>query len=138
MPSLKLSTIPNDPLLDARYQTYCGYTPTPLIREIRRERRVELVFENFRWDDLIRWKAGKLLLVPEAIRGMKFNKYQYPTVRVGTDVYLDTKGYLAPYQKSLPNGRAFVEPKQYYFPIPIEELIMNPKLVQNPGWVTGK
>ncbi len=138
MPHLKLSNIPNDPQLDARYQTYCGYTPSPLIREIRRERRVEFVFENFRWDDLIRWKAGKLLLAPEAIKGMKFNKYQYPTVRVGTDVYLDTKGYLAPYQKSLPNGRTFIEPKQYYFPIPIEELMMNPKLVQNPGWVAGK
>ncbi|NEW80934.1 MAG: RagB/SusD family nutrient uptake outer membrane protein [Mariniphaga sp.] len=138
MPHLQLSNIPNDPQLDTRYQTYCGYKPSSLIREIRRERRVELVFENFRWDDLIRWKAGKLLLAPEAIRGMKFNQYQYPKVRTGTDVYLDNNGYLAPYQKSLPNGRAFIEPKQYYFPIPIEELLMNPKLVQNPGWTSGK
>lgn len=138
MPHLILSNIPNDPQLDARYQTYCGYIPSPLIREIRRERRVELVFENFRWDDLIRWKAGKLLLAPEAISGMKFNQYQYPTVRIGTDVYLDSKGYLAPYQKSLPSGRTFTEPKQYYFPIPIEELIMNPQLIQNPGWANGQ
>ena len=29
--------------------------------EIRRERRVELAFEGFRFDDLMRWKAGKLL-----------------------------------------------------------------------------
>ena len=29
--------------------------------EIRRERRVELVFEGFRFDDLMRWHAGKLL-----------------------------------------------------------------------------
>lgn len=34
---------------------------SPLLLEIRRERRVELVFEGFRFDDLMRWKAGKLL-----------------------------------------------------------------------------
>ena len=32
----------------------------PLL-ESRRERRVELVFEGFRFDDLMRWHAGKLL-----------------------------------------------------------------------------
>ncbi|WP_099371918.1 RagB/SusD family nutrient uptake outer membrane protein [Sphingobacterium sp. 1.A.5] len=32
-----------------------------LILEIRRERRVELAFEGFRFNDLMRWKAGKLL-----------------------------------------------------------------------------
>lgn len=134
MPQLTLSNIPNDPVLDSNYLTYCGYIPSSVLREIRRERRVELVWENFRWDDLVRWKAGKLLLIPEAIRGMKFNQYQYPTVKVDKDVYLDSKGYLSPYKLSLPNGRTFIEPKQYYFPIPIEELTMNPNLNQNPGW----
>ena len=134
MPHLMLSAIPDDPHLDAAYSTFCGYTPSSLIREIRRERRVELAWENFRWDDLVRWKAGKFLLRPEAIRGIKFNQYQYPTVKVGKDIYLDSKGYLAPYQKSLPNGRTFVEPKQYYYPIPIEDCVMNKNLVQNPGW----
>jgi hypothetical protein len=138
MPHLMLSAIPDDPQLDAAYSTYCGYTPSSLIREIRRERRVELAWENFRWDDLVRWKAGKFLLRPEAIRGIKFNKYQYPAVKVGTDVYLDSKGYLAPYQKSLPNGRTFIEPKQYYYPIPIEDCVMNENLVQNPGWEGAK
>ena len=32
-----------------------------LILEIRRERRVELAFEGFRFNDLMRWHAGKLL-----------------------------------------------------------------------------
>lgn len=31
------------------------------LQEIRRERRVELALEGFRYDDLMRWKAGKLL-----------------------------------------------------------------------------
>ncbi len=134
MPYLMISNIPNDPLLDEVYSTLCGYVPSPLIREIRRERRVELAWENFRWDDLCRWKAGKLLLRPESTRGMKFNQYQYPKVKAGMDVYLGSEGYLEPYQKSLPNGRKFEEPKQYYFPIPIEDIIMNENLQQNPGW----
>ncbi|MFW6326773.1 MAG: RagB/SusD family nutrient uptake outer membrane protein [Bacteroidota bacterium] len=134
MPHLNLSNLPTDKHLDEIYNSYCGYVPSPLLREIRRERRVELAWENFRWDDLVRWKAGKLLLIPEAIRGMKFNQYQYPSVQVGTDVYLDSEGFLEPYQKSLPNGRTFVEPKQYYYPIPSEDIVLNKNLVQNPGW----
>jgi hypothetical protein len=134
MPHLQVSNLPLDPELDAEYANYCGYVPNPLLREIRRERRVELAFENFRWDDLIRWKAGGMLSRDEAIRGMKFNQYEYPNVVVGSDVYLDTEGYLAPYTNSLPSGRTFIEPKQYYFPIPLEELVMNPNLTQSPGW----
>ncbi|WP_036603625.1 RagB/SusD family nutrient uptake outer membrane protein [Olivibacter sitiensis] len=32
-----------------------------ILLEIRRERRVEFAFENLRYDDLMRWRAGKLL-----------------------------------------------------------------------------
>jgi len=134
MPDLQIGDLPDDATLDNKYATYCGYVPSPLIREIRRERRVEMVFENFRWDDLTRWKAGGLLVAPDAIRGMKFNQYQYPNVVVGSDIFLDDQGYLAPYKNSLPNGRTFEEPKQYYFPIPIEDIVINPNLEQNPGW----
>src|SRR3546814_10730105 len=35
-----------------------------VILEIRRERGIELVMEGFRWDDIMRWKAGKLLTAP--------------------------------------------------------------------------
>ncbi|WP_439809349.1 RagB/SusD family nutrient uptake outer membrane protein [Parabacteroides distasonis] len=134
MPHLKIAQIPTDPILDSNYSKYCGYTPSALIREIRRERRIELAWENFRWDDLVRWKAGKLLLTDEATRGMKFNQYQYPFVTINTDIYLDNKGYLAPYKISLPSGRRFDEPKQYFYPIPVEEIEMNPNLKQNTGW----
>ena len=104
------------------------------MREIRRERRVELAWEGYRWDDIVRWKAGKFLLMPEATRGMKFNQYQYPTLVVGKDIEVDTRGYISPYKLTLPAGRHFVEPKQYYFPIPIEDLILNKNLTQSPGW----
>ena len=39
-----------------------------VILEIRRERRVELAFENTQYDDLMRWHAGKLLeAIPEGM-----------------------------------------------------------------------
>jgi hypothetical protein len=134
MPDMVLVNLPLDPVLDEKYSKFCGYTPSSLIREIRRERRVELVMENFRWDDLVRWKAGKFLNTPQATRGIKFKQYQYPSVVVNRDIFLDNEGYLAPYKVSLPSGRSFQEPKQYYFPIPIEELVINKNLTQSPGW----
>ncbi len=134
MPHLTIGSIPDDSDYDSQYATYCGYVPSPLLREIRRERRVELGWENFRWDDLLRWKAGKLLLKPEAVLGMKFHQYQYPDLEVGKDVQLNADGFIEPYQLTLPDGRAFEEPKQYYFPIPLEDLVMNKNLKQNPGW----
>ncbi len=45
--SLKLSSIPNDPLRDADV--------SPLLWEIRRERRMEFVFEHTRLHDIKRW-----------------------------------------------------------------------------------
>ncbi len=134
IPELLLSNLPSDPVLDERYSKYCGYVPSALLREVRRERRVEMAWENFRWDDLVRWKAGKLLTVPEATKGMKFNQYQYPSVVTDRDVFLDDSGFLQPYKNALPGGRRFEEPRNYYFPIPIEELVINPNLRQSPGW----
>ena len=37
-----------------------GYSLSPLLQEIRRERRIEFACEGFRLDDLARWKAGKI------------------------------------------------------------------------------
>lgn len=49
-----------DPIQAAKYSNVTGAQKN-LILEIRRERRVELAFEGFRFNDLMRWKAGKLL-----------------------------------------------------------------------------
>lgn len=132
MPHLEIADIPKDPTLDGNYSKYCGYTPAPLLREIRRERRVEMAFENTRWDDLMRWKAGRFLEIP--VEGMKFVQNQFPGVKINSDIYLSSDGFILPYYKTLPNGRTFDETKQYLFPIPVEDLILNKALVQNPGW----
>jgi hypothetical protein len=100
-----------------------------LIDEIRRERRVELAIEGFRYDDLMRWKAGELLAKP--VLGMKFVQSQYPGVVVGKDLYVNAEGFILPYAVSLPQGRKF---KNYLFPLPLDELQLNTNLKQNPGW----
>jgi starch-binding outer membrane protein, SusD/RagB family len=135
MPPLTISNIPADTKMDGDYGTYCGYVPEPLLREIRRERRIEFAFENFRWDDLMRWKAGKFLEIP--VEGIKFDQTQFPQVVVGQDVFLSQAGFILPYFQTLPNGRKFDESKQYLFPIPIEDLVLNTNLKQNNGWLTN-
>lgn len=132
MPDLIIGSEPSDARLDAIYAQYLGYSVAPLLREIRRERRVELAFENTRWHDLMRWKAGRLLEVP--VEGIKFVQTQFPTVVINRDVYLSAEGYLLPYFKTLPGGRTFDEAKQYLFPLPIADIVLNKNLGQNPGW----
>jgi hypothetical protein len=132
MPALIVGQEPSDPRLDGIYQTYMKGTIPALLREIRRERRVEMAFENTRWDDLMRWKAGNLMSVP--VEGVKFVQSQFPNVVVNRDIYLSAEGYILPYFKTLPAGRKFDETKAYLFPIPTEELILNKNLIQNPNW----
>lgn len=103
-----------------------------LLDEIRRERRVELAIEGLRFDDLVRWKAGGLLNKP--VLGMKFVQKQYPKAVVGKNIFLNDKGYILPYGNSLPGGGTFDEMKNYFLPLPLDELGLNPKLAQNPGW----
>lgn len=131
MPALNMTKIPADEYLDNKILKYIGYKPAPILREIRRERRVEMAFENTRWDDLMRWKAGKFLEIP--VEGFKFEQARFPTLKVDKDVFLSPEGYIKPYHQVLPNGRTW-DDRQYLFPIPIEDLVLNPQLVQNPGW----
>ena len=49
-----------DPVMAERYPQVQG-TQKNLVLEVRRERRVELAFEGYRFNDLMRWKSGKLL-----------------------------------------------------------------------------
>jgi hypothetical protein len=49
-----------DPVQRAKYPTLTGAQANALL-EIRRERRIELALEGYRFDDLMRWNAGDLL-----------------------------------------------------------------------------
>lgn len=58
------------------------------LQEIRRERRVELALEGFRYDDLMRWKAGKLLeKEPEGLYFPSLGKFDLTGDGV-EDIYL--------------------------------------------------
>ena len=110
-----------------------GYPVEPLLYEIRRERRIELVGEGFRFNDILRWKAGKLINNPKTIKGMKLTdalKAEYNSDAVNK-LSVDSDKYLIVYP-AFPDGRTWND-KMYLYPIPTDEL----KLVgykQNPGW----
>lgn len=56
-----------DPVLVAKYSNVSG-SNQGVILEIRREKRVEFAMEGYRFDDLMRWAAGKELeKIPEGI-----------------------------------------------------------------------
>ena len=56
MPSLSMAVVA-DPVQQARYPQ----VTRAVLLEIRRERRIELALEGYRYDDLMRWNAGQLL-----------------------------------------------------------------------------
>ena len=101
-----------------------------MLDEIRRERRVELAGEGYRYDDIIRWKIAEKVL-PVTIKGAKFYQSYYPNVVAGKDVQLDEEGYII-VEKS--EARTFDPAKNYLFPLPLRELSLNDKLIQNPNW----
>lgn len=152
---LTLSNIPADPRLDAIYAEKLDYSVAPILREIRRERRVEMMMEGMRYEDLMRWKAGKLFTVP--LRGMKMtaekialydnriDKYNpvtktketaVPKIQIGNDVRVDENGFIIPYPTSTTVVKGVLpwDDKRYYYPIPLNEMLLNTQLIQNPGW----
>lgn len=77
MPAMNLATANAfpDPILAAQFPDVKGNNQG-VILEIRRERRVELALEGFRYDDLMRWHGGKLLTKqPEGMYFPGLGKY---------------------------------------------------------------
>lgn len=129
----------------------------PVILEIRRERGVELSAEGIRFDDLRRWKEGKLLekpydgiYVPGKDQLLDLNEDGKPDVafvdkvpnpKVGGVTYFildNTNSKLSEGSKGrliwLSNLAKTFEDKKYLYPIPYNETIINPRLGQNKGW----
>ncbi len=146
-----------DPYLQQVY--FPGISDASLL-EIRRERGIELALEGLRWDDLMRWKRGELMARPW--RGMYVNANQYYDLNEDgvQDVYFHTGTLPSPTiagvnyhnitagnssQRSLSNGTNGLlqwqanivrvwNDKMYLRPIAASDLVVNPKLGQNPGW----
>jgi hypothetical protein len=126
LPHLQLNNIVTDPKWD--YPTL-----SPIINEVRRERRVELALENLRIWDLLRWRAHALF-VNKRPPGAKFIQADFPKMVIGKNIYLDKDGYIDFYFKALPSGYGFKPERDYLSPLSSLELTLNEKLIQNPGW----
>ncbi|TWF40602.1 putative outer membrane starch-binding protein [Chitinophaga polysaccharea] len=104
-------------------------TVPSLIWEIRRERRTELLFDGFRFQDLMRWAKGSYLNTSnkDIWRGAK--------VPDNGKVLRDADGYITPYTATTAQ-RTFIDPKNYFQPIPSGQIALYPSgnLSQNPGW----
>lgn len=156
MPSLNLtsSNASPDAVLAAQYSNVSGDNKG-VILEVRRERRIELALEGFRYNDLMRWRAGKLL-EPHFV-GMYFPAVgEYDLDNDGTmDVLLysgtapsttasqkiaigdvmtfteTTSGNIVPF---ISTTKGFDEDRDYLYPIPSEDILLNPNLEQNLNW----
>ena len=134
----KLTMTPvEDPQLVADYPNVSGANAT-LIREIRRERRIELVGEGFRYDDIRRWACGKLLEAP--CLGVHVERAGYSATDLAAileTIGVDENGYLTLYDKLYAGKNpkpVFEDPKHYLYAIPTNEIALNPNLKQNTGW----
>jgi len=164
MPDLNLiqANANPDPYLAEMYPNLGNTANKGVILEIRRERRVELFNEGQRWDDLMRWKEGNKVTKPMVgvyFAGVGSHDFTGDAV---PDVFLhtgntagapasitslininqrtlcnplngqqnSTSGNLDPF----PQRGVFDEKRDYYAPIPSEDLTLNKNLVQNPGW----
>lgn len=131
MPHLDITDIPVDP----RYTDV-----SPLIAEIRRERKIELAFEGFRYFDIKRWKWGKLMRVPAM--GIRFDadaKLRYPNATAKSTIIKDPitgqmNEYIDVYKGTSYANPVFDDNKHYLWPIPLNILSQNPEIKQNPGW----
>lgn len=105
-----------------------GYSLTPLLQEIRRERRIELAGEGFRWDDLARWKAGAICNNVKTYIG-KREPYKEGQYAIVYPAYTNDN-----YSYEAGKSRTWND-RLYLRPIPTGELQRNDNLLpQNPGW----
>jgi hypothetical protein len=102
---------------------------TSLIWEIRRERRVELMMDGLRYQDLMRWKKGTYMdsnKNPDIFLGAN--------VPANPSVKRNAAGYITPYTQQ----RTFIDPKNYLSAVPTSQISLYPveiqKTMQNPGW----
>jgi hypothetical protein len=129
MPHLKLNDIPVD-------KRYAADGISPVLAEIRRERRIELFNEGFRYDDLRRWKQGAKLKKKSlglAMNAAQKERYKGFVVKLYKDP-VNGKEYLEPYAGSDFAEPVFDEAKHYLWPIPLNNLAQNPAIKQNLGW----
>lgn len=127
----------DDAVIAEAYPNVSG-SNAKLIREIRRERRIEMFAEGTRYDDIRRWACGNLLTAPRLgiiIEGAGYSAADLATLKETVGVNSD--GALTIYEKRYAGQNptpTFTDPKHYLSPIPTDEIGKAPNIKQNPGW----
>jgi len=106
------------PTVETSYGT--GLSQESMRSIVRRERKVELAFENKRWWDLIRWRTAEVE-INKPIMAMKITKNAN-----GQWVYTSVP--------AINGNHKFDASKNYLFPIWQSIIDQNPKITQNPGY----
>lgn len=123
---LMLTSIPDDPLRDTDV--------SPLLWEIRRERRCELIMDGFREWDIRRW--GKLEYLNPQVKPDIFRGAMVQPSDAVEGLEIDAQGYILPYGIGV--GRPVEVPKNYLDAIPTGQLtlyqIAGVSFPQNTGW----
>ncbi|MGO4288734.1 RagB/SusD family nutrient uptake outer membrane protein [Chitinophaga sp. RAB17] len=143
-----------DPYLAAKFY---GSVETPILMEIRRERAIELIMEGFRFYDLMRWGLGPLLTSPyvglyvpamdvlmdlneDGKPDVSFVK-KIPATKVPGVYYFLIDGDQTKLSGGTSGNLIWLsnisrrwDNFKYVYPIPFNDLSLNPALHQNPLW----
>lgn len=95
------------------YLEECAQTKEKMRELIRNERRIELCFEGFRFWDLRRWKAN----LTEEAKGMSITNEEAD--KKYTPISVETRNF---------------KENAFYGPVPHDQILNFPSLVQNAGW----
>ena len=116
------------------------------IQAVRRERRVELALEGYRFDDILRWAAADKLISGKRPLGALYtgstleaengpNGYYKGKLIVGANIQINAEGYIDPYKVQMPNGYGFNTNRDYLLPISERMISLTGGLwKQNPNW----
>lgn len=116
-----------------------------MLDEIRRERTVEFIDENKRYDDIIRWKIAEKVLPVDVIGALCVadevtqSRYDLLKSRLTTNGALNGKQRYESqndlYVIEFAEDRRFDTRKDYLYPVPLFEISQSGgAVVQNPGW----
>jgi len=125
--------------IDNNFDPNRDQTVNPVLWEIRRERIVELIGEGFGFYDIRRWKKA-----PWFLNRQQYGMWVKKSAVSGQVRILDpvtklpsttlTEGYIYLFNDPVQDGKGWQD-RFYLYPIPSDDLALNTKLVQNPGWI---
>ncbi len=125
--SLNLVRLRVNPTMPKLSNSFVSANGLNMREEIRRERTVELFLEGHRLDDVKRWATASVEM-PQDQKGILFSGTWYEGNWSGQKWTVGSDGCLVIY-----SDRVWQD-KHYLYPLPSDQLQLNPQLEQNPGW----